>query len=298
MTDSIVPDGHPYAVCLTHDVDRPTRTYQAIPEAIDRRSLAPLTADRDPYWQFETITDLERDLGVRSSFYFLQEPPLFRMGGPRAWLAPHNWLEHLGRYDVTSDRMARVIRRLDRGGWEVGLHGSRRASRDTGRLRWEKRRLERLVGHPVVGCRHHHLRLAADTWERQQSVGFRYDASLGSSRTCGGGSRLHPFHPTEGFTVVPLTAMEVALPDPGESFQAALERLRELCRSAAADRGVLTVLWHVRYFARRQFPGYRRLYRRLIEHTLADGAWVGSIGALLGAGLEAPPRPLAALDAP
>jgi hypothetical protein len=39
------------------------------------------------------------------------------------------------------------------------------------------------------------------------------------------------------------------------------------------------VLWHPRHFSRRDFPGYARLYERLVERALADGAWVGPPGA-------------------
>jgi hypothetical protein len=37
----------------------------------------------------------------------------------------------------------------------------------------------------------------------------------------------------------------------------------------------MSVLFHPRLFAERDFPGYRRLYRRLVERALAMGAWVG-----------------------
>ncbi|MFC7198038.1 hypothetical protein ACFQJ9_00740, partial [Halospeciosus flavus] len=41
------------------------------------RTLA-ANGDADPYWQFDRILDLETDLGVRSAFYFLDEPSLLR----------------------------------------------------------------------------------------------------------------------------------------------------------------------------------------------------------------------------
>jgi hypothetical protein len=282
-----VPDGHSFALCLTHDVDRPYKTYQAAYDAVRERSPRPLgTAlpGRNPYWQFETVTDLEADLGVRSAFYFLDEPPLPGMGGPSAWLRPTNWVEHLGRYDPAAPALAGVIQRLDDGGWEVGLHGSRRASRDRGRLRREKRRLERVLGHPVRGCRHHHLALSAGTWRDHRAVGLGYDATLGSSTSYGfdyGYAPLRPAPDETGFVVFPLTAMEVALPDPGESFADARDACERLCREAARNAAVMTVLWHPRYFSEAEFPGYRRLYRHLVDYALDAGAWVGPPGDLL-----------------
>jgi hypothetical protein len=94
-----------FALCLTHDVDRPYKTYQAVYDALQHRSIRPLRALKpgvNPYWQFDDILSLEDELGVRSAFYFLNEPSLFRQP-PREWLQPTHWIEHLGRYDVTAD---------------------------------------------------------------------------------------------------------------------------------------------------------------------------------------------------
>jgi len=37
----------------------------------------------------------------------------------------------------------------------------------------------------------------------------------------------------------------------------------------------MTVIWHPRYFNDEEFPGYRRLYRRLVERAQELGAWIG-----------------------
>jgi len=42
----------------------------------------------------------------------------------------------------------------------------------------------------------------------------------------------------------------------------------------------MTVLWHPRYFNDREFPGYRRLYRRFVEGALDRSAWVGPLGEM------------------
>lgn len=288
----VVPDGHAFALCLTHDVDRPYYTYQSVADAVRRRSATPLrraVTGPNPYWQFDRIVDLESELGVRSSCYFLREPPLWRMGGPRAWLDPTNWVEHLGRYDVAAPALADAVRTLDEGGWEVGLHGSRRAHRDRDRLAAEKRRLETVLGHEVAGCRHHHLALSAATWAHQRDVGLRYDATLGSATSVGFAHGYAPLRPADDdFLVFPLTAMEVALPDPGDDFAGAAAACDRLCEEAASNDAVATVLWHPRYFSEFAFPGYRRLYRHLVETALDAGAWVGPIGDLYARAVDDP----------
>lgn len=275
-------DEYSFALCLTHDVDRPCKGLRSLYYALFGRPLYHLKTilDRDnPYWQFEAIMDLEDELGVRSAFYFLNEPRLFDLA-PSQWHRPVNWVQHLGRYDPTDGPVADVIGRLDAGGWEVGLHGSYHSYRDRHRLRREKDALERVLGHSIRGGRQHYLRLnQPETWRYHADIGLVYDASLGSSTEYGfqyGYDVKRPFD--DEFLVFPLTAMEVALPDPGTRFDEAWAECDRLLREAAENEAVMTVLWHPRFFNEREFPGNRRLYRQLVERALEMGAWVGPPG--------------------
>jgi hypothetical protein len=277
-------DDHDFALCLTHDVDRVRKTFQGPYYALkqpDRRRYHLRTSlpDRNPYWQFERIMQLEAELGVRSSFYFLQEKELFRERSPRDWLNPRSWMLHRGVYDVREPAIAEVIGDLDAGGWEVGLHASYTSYEDRERLAKEKAVLEDVLGHPVRGVRQHHLNLSIpETWEHHAALGFDYDASLGSSRTYGfehGYDVVRPFD--DRFAVFPLSAMEVALPDPDAEPAAAREACESLLAEARANGAVATVLWHPRYFSDRDFPGFADLYRYLIERALEMNAWVGPV---------------------
>ncbi|WP_049999148.1 polysaccharide deacetylase family protein [Halococcus sediminicola] len=266
-----------FALCLTHDVDRPYKTYQAISDTLVERDPARLRAlspHVNPYWQFDTLMQLEEDFGVRSALYFLSERGLWNRS-PREWLRPRYWLEHLGRYDVSAPRMAKVIRNLDAGGWEVGLHGSYDSYDDRERLATEKGMVERVLGHRLRGGRQHFLNRAPATWDHHRAIGLEYDSSLGSSIDYGfthGYDLVHPFD--DEFTVFPLTLMEVALFEQHENIETAWNACEELLAEAAANDAVMTVLWHPRYLSG-DFPGYRTLYRRLIERALELGAWVG-----------------------
>jgi peptidoglycan/xylan/chitin deacetylase (PgdA/CDA1 family) len=273
-----------FALCLTHDVDRPFKTYQAVYDAVRERSIDRLRDLRpgvNPYWQFETITDIEDRFGVRSAFYFLTEPPLWAHE-PRSWFRPKNWIEHLGRYDLTASPIRGVIPDLDDRGWEIGLHGSRRAASDPERFAAEKRVLESVLGHEVRGCRHHHMTLDERTWDHHRAAGLTYDATLGDADSVGFQHGYYPLTVDDGrFLVFPLTAMEVALPDPSDrpgDARAAVDRLLE---TAARHDAVMTVLWHPRYFSETEFPGYRSLYRYLLRRAVEADAWVGSPGELI-----------------
>ncbi|MFC5135099.1 MULTISPECIES: polysaccharide deacetylase family protein [Haloferacaceae] len=286
-TRTTVPDGYEFALCLTHDVDRPYKTYQAPYAALSGDPLYHLSSLRpsvEPYWQFEEIMRLESELGVRSAFYFLNEPSLFESQPLREWVRPANLLEHAGRYDPTDAEIASIIRRLDEGGWEVGLHGSFHSATDRDRLAEEKGTLESILEREINGGRQHHLKLSDETWEYHRDIGLRYDSSLGSSSSVGfshGYDLLRPFG--DEFVVFPLTAMEVALPDPSEDMDVARSVCANLVDEAASAGAVMTVLWHPRYFNEREFPGYRDLYRWVIEYTLDSGGWVGAPNELLDA---------------
>ena len=279
-------DGHEFALCLTHDVDRPYKgLHHALYDAVRGRSLSPLRsllAGENPYWQFEAIMELESELGVRSAFYFLSDPGLIAER-PKTLFRLTNWTQYLGRYDPADEDIAAVIRDLDAGGWEVGLHGSVSSAIDPERLRREKFHLESVLGHSVRGGRQHNLRLSVpETWRSQAESGLEYDSTLGSTTDNGFEHGYDVLEPLSGtFTVFPLTLMEQTLPDPGTEPEAAWRVCADLLAEAAEHEAVMTVLWHPRLFNEAEFPGYRTLYRRLVEAALDAGAWVGPPAALL-----------------
>mgnify|MGYP006273783141 CR=1 FL=1 len=272
--------GHSFALCLTHDVDRPyKRLYQALYFSLrdrDSRHLREYLAGENPFWQFDALTSLEDDLGVRSAFYFLNEPSLLA-SDPATLFDSTTLVEKLGRYDVTAPAVAEVIRSLDDGGWEVGLHGSYYTACDRDRLRTEKETLESVLGHSITGGRQHHLRHAStETWRHYRALGLRYDASPGSTTDYGFDGEYWVRRPfSDDFVVFPLTLMETTLPDPGEHFDRAWAACESLLTEAADNDAVMSALWHPRLFSEREFPGYCRLYRRLVATALDRDAWVG-----------------------
>ena len=270
-----------FALCLTHDVDRPYKTFQGPYYAVKERDcshLRSLVSAERPYWQFEELLELEDRLGVRSSFYFLNEKRLFRDKAPTEWLNPTNWKLFTGRYDVTDDEIVDVICTLEEGGWEVGLHGSYDSYDDLERLRHEKAVLEDVLGSAVVGGRQHYLNLSRPkTWAYHREIGLHYDASLGSSTSYGFDGRYDVYRPFDDeFVVFPLTLMDGALLSATPSVAAAWEECRRLLSEAAEHDAVMTVCWHPRYFNEREFPGYRTIYERLVREAQSMGAWVGS----------------------
>ncbi|MFB6130631.1 MAG: polysaccharide deacetylase family protein [Salinigranum sp.] len=282
-----VHGGHEFSLCLTHDVDRPYKSYQSLYYAVidrDAYHLRTLLPDRNPYWQFENVMALEEELGVRSAFYFLDEQHLFRDRPVREWLSPKSWKLYAGRYSIDDPAIVDVVRELDEGGWEVGFHGSYESYTDPQRLEHEKETLEDVLGHEVLGGRQHYLNLEIpETWRYQADAGLRYDSSLGSGSAYGfhhGYGVRRPFE--DEFVVFPLTIMENALPDPQGDPEFAWSECKRILEEAAENSAVMTILWHPNKFDEREYPNLGSLYRRTIEYAQELNAWVGPPGELYG----------------
>ncbi len=92
-------------------------------------------------------------------------------------------------YDAADPEIVRAMQESIEAGWEIGLHASINCAHDPGRFSEEKAILERLIGHPVRGVRHHYWNLGngleQDTWLSHKGVGLDYDSSLGANDSAG-----------------------------------------------------------------------------------------------------------------
>jgi len=289
-----------FALCLTHDVDRPYKTFHSVVYALrdrDPEHLRSLIPGINTFWTMEKIMSLEADLGVRSAWYFLTEDRLFGDRPPREWFSKEGWRLYAGRYDIDDQRIVDLIAELDAGGWEVGLHGSYESPTDHQRLAREKRAVERVLGKSLKGGRQHYLNLSVpETWQHHQAIGLNYDCSLGSSDSYGFEHGYKPKRPFDDeFIVFPLTIMELALPDVEDDIEAAWRECERVLQEAAENDAVMTILWHPRFFSELDFPNYTELYRRIIVRAQELGGWVGPPGALY-AQLDHPTAPITAAN--
>ena len=260
-------------ICLTHDVDRVRKTYQYFTHDVRKRRfghLRTLLNGRSPYWTFEKIIDIEEKYGVRSTFYFLNESIPFKP------FSPSNWKLSLGRYRVNEPVVASLIRDLDAGGWEIGVHGSYNSYKDLDLMRAEKSELEDVLGKEIPGIRQHYLNLEIPgTWKLQREAGFDYDASFGLLDGIGYRDGIyHPFTDAEsGMFIIPLAIMECYLFSVSGNDPATIRKnSHRVIDEAEKNNGVLTILWHPHMFCEEDFPGYTDVYRDIIEETKNRGA--------------------------
>ena len=257
----------PFYVCLSHDVDRVTKTFQSVTHFFKNLKTGNISGAmyqlysiflKNHYWCFPRIMDLEEKLGVRSTFFFLHE------SYPVNLFKPKSWRIGLGYYNIQIPRIQEIIRELDRKGWEIGLHGSFRSHRDTALLQSEKKILEGIVNHPVSGVRQHYLNLSEKTWELQANAGFLYDASFGFTNDIGfRDNRLTAFKPFDSreFFVVPLALMDSCVMGKSDPLAAATA----IIEKAECNEGCLVLNWHQRIFNKYEFPGYIDLYIKIIQ---------------------------------
>ncbi len=303
------PDGHSFAVALTHDVDMMSR--DSTPEQVLRaarrkllsvgsasgreRVLRLVLADGQArYWgisrapstadSLERCLAIESEYGVHASYFFAVYP------GP-----------HSSRYDCVYDlqdvccfrerrtTIADVVREIAGGGHEIGVHGSYASSLDASLLEREKRALEATTGTSLTTTRQHLLRWDARATPREQSkAGFTVDGSLGFNRNIGfrAGTAL-PFRPfdfehdeTVDVLELPLVLQEGALLLPDAlalDVPLAREVGADLIDTVAGVGGVATILFHPHSFAS---PDYVDLFRSVIERALERGAWIAPLGEI------------------
>ena len=68
--------------------------------------------------------EIEKSFGARSTMFFLNESI-----GP-VLSKPKSWKLAFGRYDIHDKRIVNVIKKLEAGGWEIGIHGSYNSYKD------------------------------------------------------------------------------------------------------------------------------------------------------------------------
>jgi len=298
------PNNAKFAVCLTHDVDRVKKSHQYITHSLKAlvgfrfRDLIRQICDfrfyfddieKNPYWNFPRIMELERRHGVKSTFFFLNE------SGKPELLKPKTWKLYRGRYSFNDPNMKRIIKKLDSEGWEVALHGSYRSYNDEELLKKEKRELEDVIGTKVLGIRQHYLNLKIPkTWEFQMNAGFKYDASFGLKYTTGfKKARYHPFYLfNNSFLEIPLAIMDIGLflmriseddvyPQTRKNEDDILKDIEDLMNIAEERNGLLTILWHQRVFNEKEFPGWVKIYEKIIIESKKRNAWITNCRGVL-----------------
>lgn len=273
------PDGKKFALCLTHDIDRVHKSwwhcayyFLKTQDTYHIKSL--FTRKREmPYWNFETIMSIEQKYGVYSTFFFLDESKKTNIFNPSTYKLT------FGNYKINDPKIVEIIKKLDSGGWEIGVHGSYDSYLSKDLLIKEKATLEKILGKHVLGVRQHYLNLNIPrTWAIQKEVGFKYDASFGyRDKVNFREGKDIPFKPIgDGFLEIPLTIMDGPLFESSKNIEDAWQKCQELIDYSEKTGALLTVLWHNNRFNEKEYPGQTWLYEKIILECQKRGAWVAT----------------------
>jgi len=200
--------------------------------------------------------------------------------GPEAKRGVRNRVLAWGLADFEDPELASTVHALARERWEIGLHASLASTETPERIVTEKNKLEAILGDRVDGVRQHHLRLRLpDRWDQFAGAGFVYDTSFGFRHTWGfrAGSAF-PFTLAGSKGVlqlreVPLHIMDSTL----ASSQNAWAECTQALDAVQSVGGVLTVLFHQRYFDSHNYPGYADLFQRLVAEAQSRHAWIAPV---------------------
>jgi hypothetical protein len=284
VQQSYWPHGKTFAVCLTHDVDEIKKTYQWITRPLrfllrgdlsglkdQVRSVVHYFRGEEPYYTYDDLMTIERDLGVKSTYFILKES-----GNPNI-RSKDTWYLFGRNRSLQSPRIQALIRQLVANGDEIATHGSYFSYKDPVLLTEETRELEQLINTRVIGTRQHNLNLEIPaTWIHQKDTGFEYDSTLGLIDTIGfrwGTS--FPFFPNTvngpiRLLEIPLIIMDICLEFSEDKESDCLRVADETKRY----NGVLTLLWHPPIFNTLEYPYARDLYIKINRYCLEKGAWI------------------------
>jgi len=280
------PWQHPYMLALTHDVDNISAkqsSLRSVGVAAVRCMLqsnikkgfelilAKFGLGQDPWLLFERWKQIERELGVRSTFYII--PP------HNIPICSHPYRD--ARYTMSQDQ----ITDLQDGGWEVGVHGMNNwihAGEGIAELSAVK---------GGIGNRTHWLLRNWASWCYLDLAGYEYDSTFGYDDDIGfragttqaycpfGASRLLelPLHIQDmgllGKTCwAQSKGMWIKLPCLNATEDEAKRLCKELFNYAKLFGGTITLLWHYESIAAPR--DWTEMYQYLVAYAKQEGAWI------------------------
>lgn len=301
------PNGCPFALCLTHDVDivsqyatigcffrefdRMCQNRERKKEHLKRLAWTGINVvsglvrtAKDPLWHYEDWLKLEDRFGFRSTFFFFPS----HLIKPALVDANYHFNERIifAKRPMTVGQMMQVIHRA---GWEIGLHGSYHSATEPGILDYERSQIESAIGDAVISTRQHWLHYDIQQTPRLQAeAGLRCDSTHGFNRSIGfRAGTSFPYwcwdHSTQSelpVLEIPQHVMDGALFTTNAlEYNAELAVLHciQLMDRVAQVGGCLTLSWHPNYLNDEKWWS---VYQTLLEEGARRNAWGCTAGQL------------------
>ncbi|MFA4850341.1 MAG: hypothetical protein WC626_11500 [Methanoregula sp.] len=287
------PWNHPFMVALTHDVDLISvreRRWLSVGNAALRCMLqgtfqtgiriilAKFQICSDPWEKFTEWMEMEQNLGIRSTFFFLpasNKPGLF---------APS---VRSGFYSLEDTPIPTLIK----DGWEVGVHGiDNWTSKEKG---LEEITFFKKMGLRKIGNRVHWLMFGDSSWKFLDQAGYYYDSSFGYNNDIGfRAGTLQVYRPagSKHLLELPLHIQDIALFGKSCWELSDNQWIHETCLNLSPNKadtnideligyakkfgGVITVLWH--YDSITPPKDYGFFYCNLIQKLKDTNSWIST----------------------
>ena len=268
----------PFTVCLTHDIDACFSGWkQDVFWALKHAKLGSILKiitnkihGKDTWFNFDTIIKSEKKHQATSSFYFLTK----NKGKSRIINSD---------YDLTSDKLKKVFKTIERADSEIGIHGSYRTHDDVEAFRKDIAK----INMDIIGNRFHYLEFDIEKSPTVlQANDIKYDTTLGFAESIGFRSAyclpyyLWDYNKACRSEVleVPLMIMDTTLRsycklNPEEAF----DHIQALIAEVEKFSGVLTLLWHNTSFSEYKYKGWKKMYSDLLRHFSNKGAWLTKV---------------------
>ena len=301
------PDGKPFAVCLTHDVDAVslyslrqslrTRKSQLLKGGnafqkvksflgvgIDLTRTGIHSGQKDPLHCYERWLEAEKECGAHSTFFFW--PGLSAVTKRHHTDCAYELYDPV-MFDNQKCTVAEMIREIDHRGWEIGLHPSWYSFDDADELKRQKGALENVLGREIVSIRQHYLHYDIRITPRiHADAGFKYDSTLGFNDNVGFrfGTcypwRLYDLKAEEELPIIetPLIIQDGAMVNPAKGMRldkdTAFEYIKQIAGAVEKVGGVLTLLWHSNSIIK---PDWWNLYLRTLKYLQQKDPWFASV---------------------
>ena len=176
-------------------------------------------------------------------------------------------------YDIFGTQAAHLIRTIEAGGGEVGLHGSYPSIENPSSFTKEKIYLENVTEHSITQGRQHFLRFDVKTTPKLwQNAGLSDDYTLGYAEREGfrcGTCHPYPLYDLQDDTPLNVTEHPLIAMD-GTFYQyqhltpaSALQKIRQLQATCETAEGDFILLWHNTFVWREFTPWYENVFCEL-----------------------------------
>ncbi|GAO29729.1 polysaccharide deacetylase family protein [Geofilum rubicundum] len=221
-----------------------------------------LWGGKDPWWNFRWMMDVEKRLGIRSSFFFLAREE----GTKNAW------------FNFSSKKIKHLISELKSEEFEVGIHGTFKSVTDGPSLQKQKAALSKVSGEAPAGIRQHYLLFShPTTFKIQEAAGLVYDSTLSFHDHDGyRNGYCYPFRPYDfekdvpmQIWEIPLVMMEVsALQYRQLSFAEIETSVLQYVQEAQKFGGLFSLLWHNCRLNNDEYNGVTDFYMHLLQQIM------------------------------